>query len=103
MSIQQYALLDVSAHTIDHRRTTRSRSRSHTAHRVRILSRCRRNCSRGLAGFESKNDTTHTYQIVIDFDSKTMYGKILSDSTRCFDYKIYNQSLRYVREKRQSR
>ena len=41
-------------HTIDHRRTTRSRSRSHTAHRVKILSRCGRNCSRGLAGFESK-------------------------------------------------
>ncbi len=57
MSIQQYALLDVSTHTIDHRRTTRSRSRSHTAHRVRILSRCRRNCSRGLAGFESKKTT----------------------------------------------
>ncbi len=28
MSIQQYALLDVSAHTIDHRRTTRSRSQA---------------------------------------------------------------------------
>ena len=53
----------------------------------------------GWLDLKVKNDTTHTYQIVIDFDSKTMYGKILSDSTRCFDYKIYNQSLRYVREK----
>ena len=52
----------------------------------------------GWLDLKAKNNTAHTYQIVIDFDSNTMYGKILSDSEKCFDYKIYNQSLRYERE-----
>lgn len=52
----------------------------------------------GWLDLKVKNNTTHTYQIAIDFDEGTMYGKILSDGEKCFDYEIYNQSLRYVRK-----
>lgn len=52
----------------------------------------------GWLDLKVKNDTAHTYQLVIEFDTDTMYGKILSDGEKCFDYEIYNQSLRYVRE-----
>lgn len=52
----------------------------------------------GWLDLKVKNNTTHTYQLVIDFDSDTMYGKVLSDGEKCFEYQVYNQSLRYVKE-----
>ena len=52
----------------------------------------------GWLDLKVKNDTTHTYQLAIDFDSDTMYGKVLSDGEKCFEYQVYNQSLRYVKE-----
>lgn len=52
----------------------------------------------GWLDLKVKNNTTHTYQLVIDFNSDTMYGKVLSDGEKCFEYQVYNQSLRYVKE-----
>lgn len=52
----------------------------------------------GWLDLKVKNNTAHTYQIVIDFDAKNINGTILADSEKCFSYEIYNQTLRYVRE-----
>ncbi len=52
----------------------------------------------GWLDLKVKNNTAHTYQIAIRFDRSTMYGQILSDSEKCFDYEIYNEGLHYTRE-----
>lgn len=51
----------------------------------------------GWLDLKVKNDTAHTFQIVIGFEDERMMGAIFSNDEKCFDYEIYNSSLRYVK------
>ncbi len=52
----------------------------------------------GWLDLKVKNDTNHTYQIVITFDETYMYGKILSDIESDVLYEIGNQNFSYFKK-----
>lgn len=52
----------------------------------------------GWLDLKVRNDTEDVYQIVIDFDDKYMYGKILTSASLQVNYKIINGNLEYFRK-----
>ncbi len=52
----------------------------------------------GWLDLKVRNDTDKTYQIVIDFDSHYMYGKILSDEKMNTVHTIINENFKYIRK-----
>lgn len=52
----------------------------------------------GWLDLKVRNDTDNTYQIVIDFDSKYMYGKILSDKDMKTIHTITNEDFKYIKK-----
>ena len=52
--------------------------------------------SEGWLDLKVRNDTDNTFQIVISFDDKYMYGRILSQSPVNIDYSITNPSVTYI-------
>ena len=53
----------------------------------------------GWLDLKVKNKTDQTFQIVLGFDDKYMYGKILSQRETGFRYEIINDSVSYVKKK----
>ncbi len=52
----------------------------------------------GWLDLKVKNETNNIYQIVIDFDSSYMYGKILSNNKSLYDYAIENRNFCYIKD-----
>lgn len=52
----------------------------------------------GWLDLKVRNDTENIYQIVISFDNKYMYGKILSNINPQVNYKIINSNLKYIKK-----
>lgn len=52
----------------------------------------------GWLDLKVRNDTENTYQIVIDFDSRYMYGKILSDNEMKTIHHIINEDFKYIKK-----
>ena len=52
--------------------------------------------SEGWLDLKVRNDTDNTFQIVISFDDKYMYGRILSQSPVNIEYSISNSSVSYI-------
>lgn len=52
----------------------------------------------GWLDLKVRNDTTFTYQIIIDFDDKYMYAKILSDKNFKEEWLIVNENFKYTRK-----
>lgn len=51
----------------------------------------------GWLDLKVKNETSHTYQLAVTFDADHICAKLLSDTDRCFDYRLYNPSKKYIR------
>lgn len=51
----------------------------------------------GWLDLKAKNNTSASYQILILFDDKYMYGWIYSDKMQRYEYKIYNSCVKYQR------
>lgn len=56
----------------------------------------------GWLDLKVKNNTKNTYQIIIDFDDKYMYGKILSNAKPEVSYKIINSNLKYIKKNKKT-
>lgn len=54
--------------------------------------------SSGWLDLKVRNDTDRTYQIVIDFSSHYMYGKILSNEDMNTVHTIINENFKYIRK-----
>lgn len=52
----------------------------------------------GWLDLKVKNETDHTFQIVISFDEERMYGKIMSEIASDMEYSLYNNSVSYIRQ-----
>lgn len=52
--------------------------------------------SEGWLDLKARNDTDNTFQIVISFDEKYMYGRILSQSPVDIEYSITNSSVSFI-------
>lgn len=52
----------------------------------------------GWLDLKVRNETNQIFQIIIDFDDKYMYGRILSDTPSAMDYTVYNPSINYYRK-----
>jgi len=52
----------------------------------------------GWLDLRVKNETKNTYQILISFDEKYMYGKILSDEECLVEYMIKNEDFKYLKK-----
>jgi len=52
----------------------------------------------GWLDLRVKNNTSNTYQIIIDFDDTYMYGKILSDKETDDKYSIINDNFKYIKK-----
>lgn len=51
----------------------------------------------GWIDLKVKNNTQHSFQLVIAFDDDYMYGSIYSDTPPEFSYEIFNSEVRYYR------
>lgn len=52
----------------------------------------------GWLDLKVKNDTENTFQIIVDFDDKYMYGRILSHRKLDTKYEVFNSEVTYIRE-----
>ncbi|MCM1039193.1 MAG: glycopeptide resistance accessory protein VanW [Roseburia sp.] len=52
----------------------------------------------GWLDLKARNETEHTFQIVISFDEKNVYGRILTDDEIMTEYEIYNAAVSYRRQ-----
>ena len=49
----------------------------------------------GWLDLRVKNETPHKFQLCIRFDGDDIIGEVYSDAEKCYDYQVYNPSLRY--------
>lgn len=53
----------------------------------------------GWLDLKMHNDTDNTFQIVVCFDDKYMYGRVLSEKPTGIEYTVYNSSVSYSKRK----
>lgn len=54
--------------------------------------------NKGWQDLKVRNDTEHTYQIIIDFDEEYMYAKILADYETEQEATISNEDFKYIKK-----
>lgn len=55
--------------------------------------------SEGWLDLKVRNETSNTFQVVIGFDGRRMYGRVLSQEPVGTEYRVLNSSVDYIRRK----